>query len=65
MSMPGYGRGVMRRRMTKKVGHAGAFGCGNFLATHLLGHEGWGLALGLASVSGLGYGLLLNLAETS
>ena len=51
--------------MTKKVGHAGAFGCGNFLATHLLGHEGWGLALGLGSVSGLGYGLLLNLAETS
>jgi hypothetical protein len=65
MPVPGYGRWVMRRRMTKKVGDAAAFGCGNFLTTHLLGHEGWGLALGLDSVSGLGYGLLLNLVETS
>jgi hypothetical protein len=64
MRMPGYGRGVMRRRMTKKVGHAAASGCGNFLTTDLLGHEGWGLALGLGSVSGLGYGLFVNVAET-
>lgn len=63
MPAPGYGRGVMQRRMTKRVGGAATFGWGNVFTTHFLGHEGWGLALGLGSVLGLGYGLLLNLVE--
>lgn len=59
MPPPGYGHGVMKRGKANSVKGALVFGSGLFLATHFLGHEGWGIALVLGLVFGLAYGLML------